>query len=325
VVPQLEAAWLFKIAHNVCLSRRRSAWRRGRIESPADFEVIEDLAPAPARRGEELIGLQDVLERLPDNQRRAILLREWQGLSYREIAAELELSQAAVETLIFRARRSLATRSRAATAEEAPPRRGARLSNLLAGLKTALIGGGVATKVAATVAVVGATAVIAADPLQHQRIRWQPCRRRPPPCSNCSHPADPQELSHREASGLAAGTGRTGVVGCLAGGRPLAQGCPARCLGVGRGFFCCGWGCAGQAGQGLETQCSQDGREGGQQAEHARASAGTAGREERASRAAPIRRLPVEPQPGRCPRRKRRPRTAARAGLKRVRPRLREA
>ena len=109
VVPELEAAWLFKIAHNVCLSRRRSAWRRGRIESPADFELIEELTPAPARRGDELIGLQDVLERLPDTQRRAILLREWQGLSYREIAAELELSQAAVETLIFRARRSLAS------------------------------------------------------------------------------------------------------------------------------------------------------------------------------------------------------------------------
>jgi RNA polymerase sigma factor (sigma-70 family) len=169
VVPELEAAWLFKIAHNVCLSRRRSTWRRGRIESPADFDVIEELAAAPARRGEELIGLQDVLERLPETQRRAILLREWQGLSYREIAAELELSQGAVETLIFRARRSLAS------GLEQPPVKRRRLvraldwGNLVAGLKTALIGGSVAAKVAATVAIVGATAVIATEPLQHQR------------------------------------------------------------------------------------------------------------------------------------------------------------
>ena len=109
VVPKLEAAWLFKIAHNVCLSRRRSAWRRGRIESPADFEVIEEVTPAPSRGADELIGLQEVLQGMPETQRRAILLREWQGLSYREIAEELELSQAAVETLIFRARRSLAS------------------------------------------------------------------------------------------------------------------------------------------------------------------------------------------------------------------------
>jgi RNA polymerase sigma factor (sigma-70 family) len=169
VVPELEAAWLFKIAHNVCLSRRRSSWRRGRIESPADFEIIEELTPAPAHRADELIGLQEVLERLPETQRRAILLREWQGLSYREIAAELELSQGAVETLIFRARRSLAS----GLEQPLEPKRGrvARAfdwGNLLPGLKAALVGGSVAAKVAATVAVVSATTVVATEPLQHQ-------------------------------------------------------------------------------------------------------------------------------------------------------------
>jgi RNA polymerase sigma factor (sigma-70 family) len=170
VVPELEAAWLFKIAHNVCLSRRRSSWRRGRIESPADFEVIEEVTPAPTHRGDELIGLQEVLERLPETQRRAILLREWQGLSYREIAAELELSQGAVETLIFRARRSLA--SGLEQPLEPKRRRVARAfdwGNVLAGLKAALVSGSVAAKVAATVAVVSATTVVAAEPLQHQQ------------------------------------------------------------------------------------------------------------------------------------------------------------
>ena len=169
VVPELEAAWLFKIAHNVCLSRRRSSWRRGRIESPADFDLVEEHAAAPARRADELMGLQDVLETMPENQRRAILLREWQGLSYREIADELELSQAAVETLIFRARRSLAS------GLEQPPepvRKRARrhagdLGNLLAGIKSMLLGSAAAVKVAATVAVISATTVVAAAPVQH--------------------------------------------------------------------------------------------------------------------------------------------------------------
>jgi RNA polymerase sigma factor (sigma-70 family) len=108
VVPEAESAWLFKIAENVCLSRRRSSWRRGRIESPSDFDVIEEIVPGPSRQRDELIGIEDALASMPEQQRRAILLREWQGLSYREIAAELEVSQSAVETLIFRARRSLA-------------------------------------------------------------------------------------------------------------------------------------------------------------------------------------------------------------------------
>jgi RNA polymerase sigma factor (sigma-70 family) len=169
VVPELESAWLFKIAHNVCLSRRRTSWRRGRIESPTDFDVVQELAPAPSRRADELIGLQDVLEQMPDNQRRAILLREWQGLSYREIAEELELTQAAVETLIFRARRALAA------GLEQPPQpkrrivRGADIGNLLAGLKSLLLGGGAAVKVAATVAVVSAGTVVAAAPIQQHR------------------------------------------------------------------------------------------------------------------------------------------------------------
>ena len=170
VVPELESAWLFKIAHNVCLSRRRTSWRRGRIESPTDFDVVEEMTPAPSRRSDELIGLQDVLEQMPDNQRRAILLREWQGLSYREIAEELELSQAAVETLIFRARRSLAA------GLEQPPEakkrklvRGADLGNLLAGIKSLLVGGGAAAKIAATVAVVSAGTVVAAAPVQQHR------------------------------------------------------------------------------------------------------------------------------------------------------------
>jgi RNA polymerase sigma-70 factor, ECF subfamily len=123
VVPEVESAWLYKIAQNVCLSRRRSSRRRGRIESPVDLALVAEYAGSPPRATDELIGLQDVLETLPENQRRAILLREWRGLSYREIARELDVSQAAVETLIFRARRSLVQRSQAGRGrpEEAIP------------------------------------------------------------------------------------------------------------------------------------------------------------------------------------------------------------
>ena len=175
VVPELESAWLFKIAHNVCLSRRRSAWRRGRVESPADFEVVEELAAAPSRRADELIGLQDVLEQMPETQRRAILLREWQGLSYREIADELEVSQAAVETLIFRARRTLASGLEQPLERRRRAARVLDFGNVAAGLKSVFLGGSVAAKVAATVAVVSATTVAATAPvIRHREHRVAP-------------------------------------------------------------------------------------------------------------------------------------------------------
>ena len=108
IVPEMESAWLFKIAHNVCLSRLRSSRRRGKVEAPNNLEALQEIIPAREQVGDELMRVQEVLEQMPENQRRAILLREWQGFSYREISSELGVSQAAVETLIFRARRALA-------------------------------------------------------------------------------------------------------------------------------------------------------------------------------------------------------------------------
>jgi len=174
IVPQVESAWLFKIAHNVCLSRRRSTWRRGRVEAPNNLEVLQEVVPAREQIGDELIRLQDVLEEMPENQRRAILLREWQGLTYREIAEELDLSQSAVETLIFRARRALAAGLKDAPAADRDRgwRKRARHAGdagaVVVALK-ALLSGGTAAKVAATALVVAATTI--AGPIGGQHAR----------------------------------------------------------------------------------------------------------------------------------------------------------
>jgi RNA polymerase sigma factor (sigma-70 family) len=166
IVPELESAWLFKIAHNVCLSRRRSSWRRGRVEAPNNFEVLQEIVPGREQVADELIRLQDVLEEMPESQRRAILLREWQGLTYREISDELGLSQAAVETLIFRARRALAQGlEQDADTWKKRLRRGADAGGGFACVKTLLGGGGAAAmKIGATAAVVATAAVAAATP-----------------------------------------------------------------------------------------------------------------------------------------------------------------
>ena len=168
VVPESESAWLFKIAENVCLSRRRSSWRRGRIESPSDFDVIEEIVPGPSRQRDELIGIEEALASMPEQQRRAILLREWQGLSYREIAEELEVSQSAVETLIFRARRSLAQGLEQPELAKKPKRKSFRralhivdFGTLVAAAKTLLAGSAAVKATAAAVAVTAAAGTAA--------------------------------------------------------------------------------------------------------------------------------------------------------------------
>jgi RNA polymerase sigma-70 factor (ECF subfamily) len=110
VVPTHERGWLLSIARNVCLSRT-DANRRRAVEVAQDPHALEEIVAAPPQ-STQLEGLTDALAALTEQQRHAILLREWHGLTYSEIADRLELSQAAVETLLFRARRSLARRLR---------------------------------------------------------------------------------------------------------------------------------------------------------------------------------------------------------------------
>jgi RNA polymerase sigma-70 factor (ECF subfamily) len=164
--PEIAQAWLFKVAHNVCLTKQRSTWRRRRVERPEDIQEIEELIASPHDPGDQLLGIDDALASLPAQQRRAILLREWHGLSYQEVAAEMGVTQGAVETLIFRARRSLAA---ALEAPEAPQTRRARLAHafdggaLVASLKTAL-GGSLSGSIATGLAVAASATTIAAGP-----------------------------------------------------------------------------------------------------------------------------------------------------------------
>jgi RNA polymerase sigma-70 factor (ECF subfamily) len=109
VVPEYELAWLFKIAQNVCHNRHQSARRRGRVEATHDLDALQDVIASPDRSPAVSLGeLTRALGAIPTRQRKALLLREFQGYSYEEISSELGISVAAVETLLFRARRAVA-------------------------------------------------------------------------------------------------------------------------------------------------------------------------------------------------------------------------
>ena len=107
-LPRQESSWLFRIARNVCLNRIRTQQRK-----PAS--TIEGVDVAGGVSVDDAVeqrlhvrALRAALERLPDQQRKAIVMRELQGATYAEIADALDTTQGAVESLIFRARRHLA-------------------------------------------------------------------------------------------------------------------------------------------------------------------------------------------------------------------------
>ena len=160
VVPRNELAWLLTIADNVCRSSRRTLGRRLAHVDNADVDELEAAAGSlSAETREEIAQLRAALEQLPERQRKAILLREWQGLSYADIAEQLGLSLAAVETLLFRSRRSLTQRLRG-------PRARLGVLDLASGaslLRSVL--GGTAGKAAVGAA---ALAVVAAPVAKHE-------------------------------------------------------------------------------------------------------------------------------------------------------------
>jgi RNA polymerase sigma-70 factor (ECF subfamily) len=98
--PDRPRAWLLTIAENARRRRFRALGRR-----PEQAELARE--PAAAEVEVTARDLREGLDRLPDNQRAALVLREIGGFGYAEIAARLGLSVASVQMLLFRARRAL--------------------------------------------------------------------------------------------------------------------------------------------------------------------------------------------------------------------------
>jgi RNA polymerase sigma-70 factor (ECF subfamily) len=98
--------WLHRLAVNVILSDRRSAWRRSRRVRETD-DLLELDAPAPAAPPGTRLDLDSAIASLPPGARTVFVLHDVEGYEHAEIA---ELSGIAVGTSkaqLFRARRLL--------------------------------------------------------------------------------------------------------------------------------------------------------------------------------------------------------------------------
>ena len=100
------AAWLFRIAHNNFANQRRGAARGGE-PLPDDLAARDAGPPQEAESREALEGLGRALGRLPPEFRAALLLRAEQGLSFRQIAEVLDLTEETARWRVFKARQKL--------------------------------------------------------------------------------------------------------------------------------------------------------------------------------------------------------------------------
>jgi RNA polymerase sigma-70 factor (ECF subfamily) len=98
-------AWLFRIAHNSFLNQRRAA--RPVQPMPEQLATPEAGPDEQAATRETLHLLARAVERLPSDYRAAFLLRVEQGLSFRQIAKVLGLTEETARWRVFKARQRL--------------------------------------------------------------------------------------------------------------------------------------------------------------------------------------------------------------------------
>jgi len=98
--------YLFRIANNACIDH----YRRKRHDPTGESTEARDTAPLPDQALEERQrsrSLQRAIARLPERQRRAVVLKYEVGLPVMEIAAAMGVTQKAVERLLAHAREAL--------------------------------------------------------------------------------------------------------------------------------------------------------------------------------------------------------------------------
>jgi RNA polymerase sigma-70 factor (ECF subfamily) len=109
------STWLYRIAVNAAIDQRRGRRRRQVVAAPLPLDldgavVARSAEPDPHRRavsGEIARRTRDALERLPDAERTALLLRHFEGRSIAEIARALGRGENAAKQTVFRAVRKL--------------------------------------------------------------------------------------------------------------------------------------------------------------------------------------------------------------------------
>lgn len=101
------STFLFQIARRLLINEyRRNQRKPSEAWDPADLQAFS--SDQPSRRYSELEeAFEQVIHKLPENQRTAILLLKQQELSYQEIATIMEANESAVKTWIYRARQFL--------------------------------------------------------------------------------------------------------------------------------------------------------------------------------------------------------------------------
>ncbi|MBF9035466.1 RNA polymerase sigma factor [Rhodobacterales bacterium HKCCE2091] len=106
--PARPATWLYRVTANLAIDRIRARSRSVGMDEIAEPEDDTPSAGEAMDDAARRAALDAALQSLPERQRQAVVLRHIEGLANPEIAAALDISVEAVESLTARGKRALA-------------------------------------------------------------------------------------------------------------------------------------------------------------------------------------------------------------------------
>ena len=99
-------AWLCRIARNRTIDLLRQMKPQSTLE---EYDEVDEQGPLQQLVARETVSdVQVAIQRLPETTRSALVLREYEGLSYAEIATVLNIPTGTVMSRLYHARRRLA-------------------------------------------------------------------------------------------------------------------------------------------------------------------------------------------------------------------------
>lgn len=106
------STFIFSIAHNAAVDRIRERSRRPSvdIEAPGvSAQIPADLNTPDKALADKEIGrrISAAVEKLPDDQKTALILSEYHDMSYSDIAEVMDCSEKSVESRLYRAKQTL--------------------------------------------------------------------------------------------------------------------------------------------------------------------------------------------------------------------------
>ncbi len=112
--PQKFSAWIYRIATNLCLDETKRAGRRkmspiDEADEKSSVKITSGDIEQQLHKKETGAILEEALQQIPDSQRMVVIMKEYEGLTFKEIADALDIPESTAKSRMYYGLKKLRT------------------------------------------------------------------------------------------------------------------------------------------------------------------------------------------------------------------------